>query len=324
MPHVDRRTMSLLSLSAILSPGRAFASELFPSRPIHVIVGFSPGAAADIAGRVFAEGAGPLLGQQIVVENKPGAGSSIAAAYVARAANDGYTLFLATVSIITNQLINPNKNIDVIKGFAPVALLDAGPLILVVNPTSEVQSVAELIALAKSNPGKVLDAEIIGSLGHFSSELFAQRAGITLTYVPYPGSPQAAMDVIAGRATMTFSPSSTVVGQVAAGKLRALATAANKRVNVLPDVPTMAEAGMSDFDTSIWFGLFAPAGTPRPVIDKIADAAHKAMSTPEALDTLRKQGYEPLNGGPDEFGAFIRSETARWSEVAGKAGLLKN
>jgi len=324
MPHVDRRTMSLLSLSAILSPGRAFASDLFPSRPIHVIVGFTPGAAADISGRVFAERAGPLLGQQIVVENKPGAGSSIAAAYVARAAKDGYTLFLATVSIITNQLINPNKNIDVMKDFASVALLDAGPLILVVNPTSEVHSVAELIALAKSNPGKVLDAEIIGSLGHFSAELFAQRAGITLTHVPYPGSPQATMDVIAGRAMMTFSPSSTVVGQVAAGKLRALATAANKRANVLPDVPTMAEAGMSDFDTSIWFGLFAPADTPRPVIDKIADAAHKAMSAPKALDTLRKQGYEPLNGGPDEFGAFIRSETARWSEVARKAGLLKN
>ena len=324
MPHVDRRTMSLLSLSAILSPGRAFASDLFPSRPIHVIVGFTPGAAADISARVFAESAGPLLGQQIVVENKPGAGSSIAAAYVARAAKDGYTVFLVTVSIITNQLINPNKNIDIMKDFAPVALLDAGPIILVVNPTSEVHSVAELIVLAKSNPGKVLDAETIGSLGHFSAELFAQHAGITLTLVPYPGSPQAIMDVIAGRATMTFSPSSTVVGQVAAGKLRALATAANKRVNVLPDVPTMAEAGMSDFDTSIWFGLFAPAGTPRPVIDKIADAAHKAMSTPKALDTLRKQGYEPLNGGPDEFGAFIRSETARWSEVARKAGLLKN
>jgi tripartite-type tricarboxylate transporter receptor subunit TctC len=138
------------------------------------------------------------------------------------------------------------------------------------------------------------------------------------------GSPQAVMDVIAGRAMMTFSPSSTVVGQVAAGKLRALATAANKRANALPDVPTMAEAGMSDFDTSLWFGLFAPAGTPRPVIDKIADAARKAMSAPKALDTLRKQGYEPLNGGPDEFGAYIRSETARWSEVARKAGLLKN
>ena len=228
------------------------------------------------------------------------------------------------MSIITNQLINPNKTLDVMKNFEPVALLDAGPIILVVNPTSEVHSVAELIVLAKSNPGKVLDAAVSGSLGHFSAELFAQRAGITLTDVPYPGSPQAVMDVIAGRAMMTFSPSSTVVGQVAAGKLRALATAANKRANALPDVPTMAEAGMSDFDTSLWFGLLAPAGTPRPVIDKIADAAHKAMSAPKALDTLRKQGYEPLNGGPDEFGAFIRSETARWSEVARKAGLLAN
>ena len=324
MPEISRRTASVLGLAALIPPRLALAQDTYPSRPIHVVVGFPPGAAADISGRVFAEGAGPLLGQQIVVENKPGAGSSIAAAYVARAAKDGYTVFLATVSIITNQLINPNKNIDVMKDFAPVALLDAGPIILVVNPTSEVHSVAELIVLAKSNPGKVLDAAVSGSLGHFSAELFAQRAGITLTDVPYPGSPQAVMDVIAGRAMMTFSPSSTVVGQVAAGKLRALATAANKRANALPDVPTMAEAGMSDFDTSLWFGLLAPAGTPRPVIDKIADAAHKAMSAPKALDTLRKQGYEPLNGGPDEFGAFIRSETARWSEVARKAGLLAN
>jgi tripartite-type tricarboxylate transporter receptor subunit TctC len=324
VPEISRRTASVLGLAALILPRFALAQDTYPSRPIHVVVGFPPGAAADISGRVFAEGAGPLLGQQIVVENKPGAGSSIAAAYVARAAKDGYTVFLATVSIITNQLINPNKNIDVMKDFAPVALLDAGPIILVVNPASEVHSVAELIMLAKSNPGKVLDAAVSGSLGHFSAELFAQRAGITLTEIPYPGSPQAVMDVIAGRAMMTFSPSSTVVGQVAAGKLRALATAANKRADALPDVPSMAEAGMSDFDTSLWFGLFAPAGTPRPVIDKIADAAHKAMSALKALDTLRKQGYEPLNGGPDEFGAFIRSETARWSEVAHKAGLLKN
>ena len=302
-------------------PRAGWAQDAYPSRPIHVIVGFTPGAAADVAGRVLAQGAGPILGQQIVVENRPGAGSSIAAQYVAHAGNDGYTLFLATLSIITNQIINPNAAVDLEKDFAPVALLESGAIVVVVNPASGIHSIAELIALAKAKPGQVLHATVKGSLPHFASELFAQRAGIELTQVPYQGSPQSVTDVIAGRATMTFSPASSVVGQIAAGKLRALATAAKKRPSALPDVPTMAEAGMPDFDTSLWFGLLAPAGTPRPVVDKVAAAAHQAMHAPDALETLRKQGYEPLDAGPDDFTAFIHSEIARWSDVARAAGL---
>jgi tripartite-type tricarboxylate transporter receptor subunit TctC len=167
----------------------------------------------------------------------------------------------------------------------------------------------------------VLSATVIGSLPHFATELFAQRAGIRLTQVPYPGSPQTVQDVIAGRALMTFAPASSVIGQIAAGKVRALATAADKRCAALPDVPTMAEAGIPDFDTSLWFGLFAPAGTPRRVVDKLADIALKAMHSPEAIETLRKQGYEPLDAGPEEFATFMRSEIARWNEVARAAGL---
>jgi tripartite-type tricarboxylate transporter receptor subunit TctC len=302
----------------------AMADDAYPSRPIHVIVGFTPGAAADVAGRVLADSGAPILGQQIVVENKPGAGSSIAAEYVAHAAKDGYTIFLTTLSIITNQIINPNAAIDLTKDFAPVALLEQGAVVLVVDPASNIHSVEELIALAKSKPGEVLDATVIGSLPHFATELFAQRAGIKLTHVPYPGSPQTVMDVIAGRATMTFSPASTVVGQIAAGKIRPLATAAKKRTEALPDVPTMAEAGMPDFDTSLWFGLLAPAGTPRPVVEKLAAAARQAMHTPHALAALGKQGYEPLDQGPDEFATFMRSEMTRWSEVARNAGLVKS
>jgi tripartite-type tricarboxylate transporter receptor subunit TctC len=167
----------------------------------------------------------------------------------------------------------------------------------------------------------VLHSTVIGSLPHLASELFAQRAGIKLTQVPYPGSPQAVTDVIAGRALMTFSPASSVVGQIAAGKLTPLATAAHKRCSALPNVPTIAEEGIPDFDTSLWFGLLAPVGTARRIIDKLADAAHRAMRTPEAIETLSKQGYEPLDGGPDEFAAFFRSEIARWTEVAHLAGL---
>jgi tripartite-type tricarboxylate transporter receptor subunit TctC len=317
-----RKFVHLSAGAAAVSAGTrvGLAQDAFPSRPIQVIVGFTPGASADVAARVLSQGAGPILGQQIVVENRPGAGSSIAAQYVARAANDGYTLFLATLSIITNQIINPNPALDLTKDLAPIALLESGALVLVVNPASNINSVAELIAVAKERPGQVLHATIIGSLPHFASELFAQRAGVRLMQVPYQGSPQAVIDVIAGRATMTFSPASSVVGQIAAGKLRALATAAKKRASALSDVPTMAEAGMPDFDASLWFGLLAPAGTPRPVVEKLAAAAQKAMHAPEAIETLRKQGYEPLFAGPDEFTAFMRSEIARWSEVARAAG----
>jgi len=306
---------------ALPAVSRLAWAEDYPSRPIHVIVGFTPGAAADVTARLLGEGMGQLLGQQIVVENKPGGGSSIAADYVAHAAKDGYTLFLATLSIIINQIINPNAALDLQRDLAPIALLSSGAVVLVTNPDSGVHSVAELIALAKSKPGQVLHATVVGSLPHLASELFAQRAGIKFTQVPYQGSPQTVTDVIAGRALCTFSPASTVVGQIAAGKLRPLAVAANQRVSALPDVPTMAEAGIPDFDTSLWFGLLAPIGTPRPVIDRLADAAQKAMHAPQTVATLAKQGFIPLEGGPDKFADYIRSETARWTAVAGAAGL---
>lgn len=316
MPHLDRRAVSLLGLSALLAPA-ALAQEAYPARPIRLIIGFTPGAASDICGRLFAEYAAPILGQQFVPENKPGAGSSIAAQYVARAAPDGYTLFVPALSSLTNELANPAPSFDMSKDFAAVALLANLAIVLVVNPATGVRSLADLIAYAKAKPGQVLYASVgAGSLPHLCGVMLAQRAGIDLVHVPYPGSPQGVMDVVAGRITAMFAPASGIIGQVAAGKLVALATAADKRPVALPDVPTMAEAGMADFDTSLWLGLLAPAGTPRPVIDKLADAAHKAMHSPAAVATLRKQGYEPLDAGPDAFSAFIRSEITRWSAVA--------
>jgi len=316
--HIAAGASALASLSL---PRIAIGQEAYPSRPIHVIVGFTAGAASDVTARILGDSMRPILGQQIIVEDRPGAGSSIAAEYVAHAAKDGYTLFVATLSIITNQIINPNPSFDLTRDLAPVALLASGAVVLVVNPEINVHSVAELIALAKSKPGQVLHATVMGSLPHLASELFAQRAGIKLMQVPYQGSPQTVTDVIAGRVMMTFSPASTVVGQIAAGKLMALATAANKRSSALPNVPTMAEAGIPDFDTSLWFGLLAPAGTPRPVMEQLADAAQKAIHAPEAVERLRKLGFDPLDAGPDKFADYIRSEVARWSAVARAAGL---
>ena len=297
----------------------AMAQDVYPSRPIHLIVGFTPGTAADITARAFSNGAESVLGQTIVVEDKPGAGSSVAAEYVARAAKDGYTLFLSSLSIVTSQVMNPDTAFDLTRDFAPVSLLASGAVVLVVSPQSNLHSVAQLIALAKSKPDEVLCANAgVGSLPHMAAEFFAQRAGIKLVNVPYPGSPQAVNDLIAGRVTMFFSPASTVIGQIAAGKLIALAAASTKRASALPDVPSMAEAGMPDFDTSLWFGVVAPAGTPQAAIDKVAKAADIAMRAPQTVETLKKVGFDPIGEGPDRFGPYLRSEITRWSGVAAR------
>ncbi|MFZ0609506.1 MAG: tripartite tricarboxylate transporter substrate-binding protein [Xanthobacteraceae bacterium] len=321
-----RKFLHGAAVAALLTPfaRRAAAQNAYPSRPVHVVIGFTPGAAADVVARVFAQAAGPILGQQLVVENKPGAGSSIAAEYVAHAPKDGYTVYLGTLSIITNQIINPNAALDLTRDFEPVALIQDAPIILVVNPASKINSVKELIALCKAKPDKALDSNVIGSMPHFASELFAQKAGIKLTQVPYQGSPQAVEDVVANRTLMTFSPVSTVVGLIEGGKLKALATTTQKRAGALPDVPTMAEAGLPGVETSLWFGLFVPTGTPRPIVDKLAAAAKQAMHTPAAMAALSKQGDDPLDGGPDRFAAFMKSEIARWTKVAQVAGMVKS
>src|SRR5262249_43352900 len=233
---------------------------------------------------------------------KPGAGSSLAAEFVARAAKDGYTLFIASSANITNGAINPNLPFDMTKDFAPVALINTAAVILVVPPSTGVKNVQELIALAKSNPGEVLSAPTgVGTAPHLSGELLSMRAGVKLVHVPYQGSPQAATDLLAGRGTMMFSPASAVISQVEAGSLRVLASAASERAGILPNVPTLADAGVTAFDTSIWCGMMAAAGTPRDVIDKLARAAREAVAANEVVMTWRPQGIDPLSGGPEEF-----------------------
>lgn len=323
--NLPRRKFLILAAAAVALPALpriAIAQNKYPSRPIRLIVGFPAGSTSDITARLFANGASSFLGQPIVVENKPGATGSIAANYVARATNDGYTLYLTAAGTLTNGIISPTQHIDMSKDFAPIALLADGPLIVVTSPESNLHSIANLIAHAKSKPGQVLyGISGVGSVPHLTMELFAQRAGIKMTAVPYPGSPQTINDLIAGRITMSFITASTVIGLIAAGKLTALATTVKRRISVLPNVPTMTEAGMPNLESGLWLGLVAPAGTPQPLIEKLAAAAHTAIHRPEAVETLSKLGYVPLDSGPDEFGSFLRSETVRWSEVARAAGL---
>jgi tripartite-type tricarboxylate transporter receptor subunit TctC len=311
----------VFTLLAMASSARA---EDYPSRPVHIMVGFIPGSAADITARVLGNGLGRLLGQQFVVENKPGAGSSLAGEFSARAPKDGYTLFLGSSANIANQVITPNLGFDMAKDFAPIALATTAPVILVVHPSTGVNSVGELIALAKAKPGEILYASTgVGTAPHLAAELFDTRAGVKMVHVPYQGSPQAVTDLIAGRTAVMFSPASAVISQVEAGKLKALASAADKRPSIAPNLPTMAEAGMPDFDTSIWFGLMAPAGTPAEIVDKLARAVPEAIKASEAQTALKSQGFDMLTGGPDEFARFIVAETAKWNEAAKAAGLKK-
>jgi tripartite-type tricarboxylate transporter receptor subunit TctC len=312
-----------LLLAGLAAPAALGQSD-YPSRPVRLIVGFIPGSSADITARVLGQRMGQILGQQFVVEGKPGAGSSLAAEFVARAPKDGYTLFIASSANITNAAINPNLPFDIAKDFVPIALINTAAVILVVHPSTGVNTVQELIALAKSKPGEILYASTgVGTAPHLSGELLSMRAGLKLVHVPYQGSPQAATDLLAGRVAMMFSPASAVVSQVEAGSLKVLASAATKRPGILPNVPTMAEAGMPDFDTSIWFGLMAPAGTPRPVIDKLAGAVREALASNEVVTAWRPQGIDPLSGGPEDFARHIASESKRWGDVATAAGLKK-
>ena len=313
--------MSFLIVCAAANAGHAQSD--YPNRPVRIIIGFIPGSAADITARVLGSRLGQILGQQFVIETKPGAGSSLAADFSAHAPADGYTLFLGSSANITNSAINP-KLTDISKDLAPIALATTAPVILVVHPSTGVNNLQELIALAKLKPGEVLYASTgVGTAPHLSAELFAMRAGVKLVHVPYQGSPQAVIDLLAGRTMMMFSPASAVISQVEAGKLKALASAAAKRPAVAPNIPTMAEAGMPDFDTSIWFGLMAPLGTQREVIDKLARTLREAQQSSEVLTALRTQGFDMISGGPDEFTRMMQSETKRWSEVATAAGLKK-
>jgi len=315
--------LAALLVAAICLAAPAAAQD-FPARPVRVLVGFTPGAAADITARVLASRMSQILAQQVVVENKPGAGSSLAADFVSHAAKDGYTLLIGTSANLTNAVITPNLGFDFVKDFAPIALITAAPVILVVNPSLGVSSVQELIALAKRKPGEINYASTgVGAAPHLAGELFKARAGIKTVHVPYQGSPQAVTDLLAGRVSMMFSPASAVIPHVKAGKLVALASAASKRPSIAPDLPTMAEAGVPDFDTSIWFGLMAPAGTPRPVIDKLAAAVNESLKSAELKASYAAQGFDILGGGPADLARTIAADTERWTVAARAAGLKK-
>jgi len=321
--NLARYAVYALALFACIGAG-ALRAEDYPVRPVRIIVGFPPGAAGDLISRALAPHLGNALGQQFIVENRPGASSNIATEYAARAPKDGYTLFLGTVANVVNAAVSSNLSFDFSKDFAPIALAATVPVVLVVHPSTGANSVSELIALAKSKPDQMNYASSgVATTPHLAGALLNIRAGIKLQHVPYQGASPAVTDLLAGRTQVMFSAVSVVLPHIKAGTLKALAWAAPKRSKVLPDLPTVAEVGLPELDASIWFGLMAPAGTPKDVLDKLARTLNAALKSEALQRQLETMGYEPLGGTPADFTRYVDSELRKWTVAVEAAGVKK-
>lgn len=296
----------------------------FPSAPIRILVGFGPGSTADTLARLVGKYMEQKFGQPVVIENRPGNSSMIAADSVARAAPDGYTLFMATVA----QTLNPvqtKSGFDLNKQMEPIALLGVVPNMLVAHPDVPVKNLGELIALAKAKPDSLtFGTSGAGTASHLAAELFNQKAGTKIVAVHYQGgSNQALTDLLAGRITLMFNVAATLAPHVKADKLKALAIAQPRRAGVMPELPTMDEAGMPGFDVGIWIGLLAPAGTPADIVDKLSMAANEALKTETVSKAMSNQGIDVIGSTPKEFASFIDADLTKWTALLSATAAAK-
>jgi tripartite-type tricarboxylate transporter receptor subunit TctC len=295
----------------------------YPSHPIRLIVPFPPGGSTDILARALGEKLAQGLAQPVVIDNRPGAGGSIGAEAVARAAPDGYTLMMGHLgTLAVNPSIYKSLPYDPVKSFAPVSLMAIVPSVLVVNPSLPVASAAELIAYAKAHPGKLAYGSAgSGSTSHLTTEYFKLVTGTDILHVPYKGVGPMLTDLVSGQLSMGLNGAPAVMQHVNTGRLRALAVTSLKRLEALPKVPTLDEAGVPGFDASGWYGVVAPAGTPQAIVARLNGEIGRAMQTPELRARLDSEGALPAPGTPEEFGVFIRAEIARWAAVLKRAGV---
>jgi len=300
------------------------AAQAYPTQPIKILIGFGPGSAADILARLVGKKMEAKLGQSIIVENRPGNSSMIAAESVARSPADGYTLFMATIANTLNPA-QTKSNFNLGKDLAPIALLGVVPNVLVAHPSVPANNLKELIALARSKPESLtFGSSGAGTASHMAAELFNEKAGTKILVAPYQGgSNQAVTDLLAGRITLMFNVAATLAPHVQSGGLKAFAVAQSKRAAIMPNVPTLAEAGMTGYDAGIWIGLLAPAGTPPAIVEKLSGAANEALQTADIQTALKRQGTDPLGGTPKEFADFIRADIEKWVAVLTAAGLRK-
>jgi tripartite-type tricarboxylate transporter receptor subunit TctC len=316
-----RRRLVLPSLALAMAAPAALAQAPADNRPLRVLVGFTPGGSADLAARTIADGIGAALGRQVIIENRPGAGSIIAATAVSRAEPDGGMLLFGSISLSVLAAVDPALPIDLVNDLVPIGLVAEGPNVLVVNPQLPVKSVRELIAWAKANPASFASGGV-ATTQHLAGEMFKEAAKIDIVHVPYKGSGPALADIMGGRIEMMFDNVSSSNQLIRAGKLRALAVTTAKRTRQLPDVPTMVELGFENFETSVWFGIFAPNRTPKEVADRIAAAIATALSDPKAVARYEALGMDVLRSdSPEKFAEFFRRDVQRWKATVARAGI---
>ena len=326
MSHVTRTTrravLSAIALAATATLPLGAAAQNYPTKPITIVVPFAAGGTTDILARLVGQHLSTELGQPVVVENKAGAGGNIGAAFAAKAAADGHTLFMGTVGThAINASLYKKLPYDPIKDFAPLTRVAMVPNLLVAHPSQPFKTVQEMIAYAKANPGKInFGSPGNGASPHLSGELFKSMTKVDMVHVPYKGSAPAVSDLLGGQISIMFDNLPSVIPHVRSGKLRAIAISTAKRSADLPDVPTISEAGVPGYEATSWFGMFAPAATPKPVLDKISAALGKVLANAEVKKKIDDQGGEPANETPAQFADFIQKESLKWGKVVKESG----
>jgi len=316
-------TLITVAIATMLGFATHAVAQSYPSKPIRIIVPFTPGGSNDVLGRVVAQRLQDTWQQPVVVENKPGAAGQVGAEAAAKSLPDGYTLLVAPNDVLTViPNLFPKVPYDPVNGFEPIATLGALPIVLVVNADSPIKSVADLVAAGKAKP----DSLTYGSSGnggpqHVSAEMFSLLTGVKMVHVPYKGNAPAIADLLGGQLSLLFSPINSALPHIRSGKLRALAVASEKRVSYVPEVPTLAEAGVPGYKNEIWIGLLAPAKTPKEIVDKVSQEVSRMQAQPEVREKLVAQGIEPMTTTPQELAALIKTDLARWSKVIKETGI---
>jgi tripartite-type tricarboxylate transporter receptor subunit TctC len=307
----------------IASPVLAQTVPQYPAKPVRMIVTAAAGSCPDITARIVGQKLTAALGQSVVIENRPGAGGSIAAELAAKAAPDGYTLVMASAgSHAVSPALYPKLAWDPVRDFVPITIVAVAPNILIVHPSLPVKSVRELIALAKARPGELsFGSGGSGSTAHLSGELFRTMANIKIVHIPFKGAPSAALGVIGGQVEMALLNLPPTLPQVKSGRLKGLAVTTAKRTSAIPELPTIAEAGVPGYEFDNWYGLWAPAGTPAAVVRKINEEVNRALMTPALQTRFAESGIETMGGSPERFAAYLASELKKWSAVARDAGI---
>ena len=318
-----RSVPALALCAALFAPAGTNAAQAYPVKPVRVLAPFPAGSGVDIVARMIGTPLSQVWGQGVVVDNRPGANGTIACELVARAAPDGYTLLLGNASTLAMAPGLYKIAYDPVRSFAPVTLIATSANVLVVHPSLPATSVPALIALAKAKPGQFnYGSAGAGNSTHLAAELFKMMAGVNIVHVPYKGTPQLMTELLAGQIQLTFSSLISSLPHIKQGRLRALGVTSLKRAASLPEVPTISESGLKGYEITVWQGMVAPAGTPQPVIAELNRQIVKILQAPETRERLAVQGLEPAAGTPEQFGAFIAAEVAKWTKVIKQAGIV--